>query len=338
MIRDFEDSPAMRTIRDLEDTPTMRMIRDLEDDPTMRMIRGLEDNPTMRMIRGLEDNPTMRTIRDLEDDPTMRMIRGLEDNPTIRMIRDLEDNPTIRMIRDLEDDPTMRMIRGLEDNPTMRMIRDLEDSPAMRLAQSLEGTFPQQMAHLFGAPDRSVNKIASCDPQVLEEVLDSVLSKDNLGSVLEEDVKSELSTLKHPDFDYSTLSTTGKWLALFIFVEVIMPIYLHFYLIPAIEDMKRNVEPNLVETATIQEVRKKARCLDYQSKALLSNCRFITGNGLRLRTGPSQKAEVITLLARGKIVDVIDSSNRSWLEVEVLVDGEYLKGWVARRYTSTFKR
>jgi len=49
------------------------------------------------------------------------------------------------------------------------------------------------------------------------------------------------------------------------------------------------------------------------------------------------KSEIITSLPIGSLVEVLDSSNRSWLLVEVEVNGELEQGWVFRRYTTYFK-
>ena len=49
------------------------------------------------------------------------------------------------------------------------------------------------------------------------------------------------------------------------------------------------------------------------------------------------KSEIITALPIGSLVEVIDKSHRSWLLVEVEIDGVLEQGWVSRRYTAYFK-
>jgi hypothetical protein len=49
------------------------------------------------------------------------------------------------------------------------------------------------------------------------------------------------------------------------------------------------------------------------------------------------KSNVITGLPIGTLVDVIDKANRSWLLVEVEVNGSIEQGWISRRHTVFFK-
>lgn len=66
---------------------------------------------------------------------------------------------------------------------------------------------------------------------------------------------------------------------------------------------------------------------------LLSSLRSVKGQGVRLRTGPSMKAEVIPVdLPDRATLEVLDSSNRVWLKVSVVAqDG--VEGWISRKYT-----
>ena len=67
----------------------------------------------------------------------------------------------------------------------------------------------------------------------------------------------------------------------------------------------------------------------------LGRLRFISGDNVRLRAGPSTKTKILDELTLGQVVTVI-SKKRNWIEVEY-EDGEYFHGWVFTRYTSKFK-
>jgi len=47
--------------------------------------------------------------------------------------------------------------------------------------------------------------------------------------------------------------------------------------------------------------------------------------------------ESVSTSSEVRLVELIDRSNRSWLFVEVEVDGELIQGWVSRKYTVYFK-
>ncbi len=83
------------------------------------------------------------------------------------------------------------------------------------------------------------------------------------------------------------------------------------------------------------------KSLHYQppevNKEQLKNFRIVIGSDVNFRKGPSMKSEIITKLPLGKLIEVLDRSNRSWLRVKVEIEGEKFIGWVSRRYTIYFK-
>jgi hypothetical protein len=152
-----------------------------------------------------------------------------------------------------------------------------------------------------------------------------------------ERIKHELSSFLDSDFDFSKLSDQGKRVLLFFFLHIIMPALVAVYVVPVIQDKMAEVEPLLMDADSKQGTLKKAKCLSSEAASLLNSCRFVLSDGLRLRIAPNRQADIILNLPRGKIVDVLDASRRSWLEIEVRIGEEYYQGWVARRYTGQFK-
>lgn len=66
--------------------------------------------------------------------------------------------------------------------------------------------------------------------------------------------------------------------------------------------------------------------------------RFITGNGVLLRSKPSTKSEILDELLLGQVVTVL-SKDRNWIEVTYKYEnGEAMSGWVFTRYTAKFIR
>lgn len=78
-------------------------------------------------------------------------------------------------------------------------------------------------------------------------------------------------------------------------------------------------------------------CQAKLSTDVLNNYRLVKGVGVRLRTLPSTKAEVIDIdLPNNAFLEVVDSSDRSWLQVSVVMqDG--VVGWISRKHTATLK-
>lgn len=66
---------------------------------------------------------------------------------------------------------------------------------------------------------------------------------------------------------------------------------------------------------------------------LLGGLRSVKGDGVRLRTGPSMKAEIIQVsISDRATLEVLDSSDRNWLLVSV-IGQEGVEGWISRKYT-----
>ncbi|MGQ4005173.1 SH3 domain-containing protein [Francisellaceae bacterium CB300] len=76
---------------------------------------------------------------------------------------------------------------------------------------------------------------------------------------------------------------------------------------------------------------------DAFNKQALKDYRITKVDSLNFRYKPSVKSDVITTLPLGTLTYVIDKSNRSWLFVEVDIDGDLIQGWISRRYTSRFR-
>jgi len=72
-------------------------------------------------------------------------------------------------------------------------------------------------------------------------------------------------------------------------------------------------------------------------KSLLAGFRVTTASQLRLRNASNKSAVIIGTLPQASLIEVLDGSNRSWLFVEVEMDGELKQGWVSRKYTAYFK-
>ena len=57
-----------------------------------------------------------------------------------------------------------------------------------------------------------------------------------------------------------------------------------------------------------------------------------------MREKPNMKSNIIDRLPIGTLIEIIGKSdNRSWLLVEVEINGEIEQGWVLRTYTEYFK-
>ena len=100
----------------------------------------------------------------------------------------------------------------------------------------------------------------------------------------------------------------------------------------------QKVQTGLQENKTPAEVRSYIRNPVHEvNKEQLKGYRVVTGSSVHLRKEPAMKSEIITKLPLGKLIKVLNKSNRSWLHVEVDIEEKMFVGWISRRYTTYFK-
>ena len=91
---------------------------------------------------------------------------------------------------------------------------------------------------------------------------------------------------------------------------------------------------NLSQKEKIKKIKKVEieKPIDYINKL-----RFICGDNVRLRYGPSKKSKILDKLHFGKVVRYV-SRNRRWIKIEYENDeGSLLHGWVYYKYVDRFK-
>lgn len=76
---------------------------------------------------------------------------------------------------------------------------------------------------------------------------------------------------------------------------------------------------------------------DLKKLLIQQNIRLTTADILHLRDNPNTHSHILEELPKNTLVKVLDKSQRSWLFVEVEINGNIEQGWIYRRYTAYFK-
>ena len=291
----------------------MRQIQEMYD----RIAVDLPDSSTMRQIQEMYD----RIAMSLPDSSTMRQIQEMYD----RIAVDLPDSSTMRQIQEIYD----RIAMSLPDSSTMRQIQEMYDRIAMSLPDS---STMRAIREFSNTPFDPVIKeiINDLDALELEQPDTSEYPDFDTDQSIQSEIQRELAGNK----DYNGLSNRAKSFLLSIFLQIFINIVSSLIIIPYIQ----KIQTDLQEKETLAEVRSYVRKPILKiNKELLKNHRIVIGSDVHFRKGPSMKSKVITKLSLGELVKVLDKSNRSWLYVEVDIEGEIFVGWVSRRYTTYVK-
>ncbi len=142
--------------------------------------------------------------------------------------------------------------------------------------------------------------------------------------------------------------------ALYALLSIILAIYLH---LDSLQDARDSEEQLLEQHGSTQEmlseldvnVHKLSTQLNtFQTEFNVlheklvagsdSETRYITAKrGAHLRIGPSVKLESIDVLPYHTKITVLDKSDRTWLQVEVEINGFPIIGWTNRKLTKPLK-
>ena len=158
------------------------------------------------------------------------------------------------------------------------------------------------------------------------------------GFTTDQDIQLEIQRELEGDSDYNALSESAKALLSYIYHYYFLPIFIGVVIVPMMMAYTQGVQTELQENKTPAEIRSYVRKpVHGVNKELLKGYRVTTASNVHLRKAPNMKSPIITKLPLGKLVEVLDKSKRSWLFVEVDIEGERFVGWVSRRYTTYFK-
>ncbi|ELU4011445.1 SH3 domain-containing protein [Vibrio vulnificus] len=238
------------------------------------------------------------------------------------------------------------------------------NSAALKQFGALDSVVNAATVKQFGALDSVVNSVALKQFSVLDLIANAVTLKqlnafdsivnasslmhfDTLNSLYTEQELSEFSevlsevgdTFQNGDSPQQDIENTFKKLPLFfllflkyLFNYIVMPLFVAVCLQPLLtEYLQNSSEPRRVQKSAIKKLPQNA---GIETTAVH---RFISGDGVRLRSSSSIKSEVISNLSFGQLVYVLEKE-RSWVKVAVpQKDGSTLEGWVFNEYTERFK-
>jgi hypothetical protein len=151
------------------------------------------------------------------------------------------------------------------------------------------------------------------------------------------EIDAELSKEVSTKTDFNDLSDNTKRILTYLYHYYFLPILLScisgYILHNALEAQKE-----LETKSSPYEIKSFVRSANGKIDRLaLKSYRVTTARSLNFRSESSMKSEIITTLPIGSLVEVVDKSHRSWILVEVEIDGELEQGWISRRYTAYFK-
>lgn len=292
-----------------------------------------------KSIQNILNPPWLEAIQRLQNQISPALLAGF-DSPTLQAARKLSDEveAAYRLVNNAN---TMRSAMALVANARMPTLPSI-DLNALKSAQAMVATSTIAKSLL---PQMEILKLAEEAKTLMSVVpLDEIQSgewDDDLQEIQAEglsfeSLKSEVSSDAQSFQDWSRREQAILIFFLTIIVNMLTNIG-SSYIYDAIK-AEKEIQKELSSKTSAAEIRGYVRHPKTGiDRDILKNYRVTTASNLNLRDAPSSKANVIETLPIGTMVEVQDSSNRSWLLVTVDVNGITTDGWISRRYTTYFK-
>jgi|26BtaG_2_1085354.scaffolds.fasta_scaffold18701_1 hypothetical protein len=174
----------------------------------------------------------------------------------------------------------------------------------------------------------------------LDEILATNLTTSDIEEISESslaEIDAKLSDEIKSITNFSLFSDKDKKYLSYIFHTYLLPflyLIIGVLITPHIQHAQQELNTLTTQKEVKAFIKSPSDTFDHQA---LKGHRFTIVNDLNLRDNFGMNSTITDTLPIGTVVRVIDKSNKSWLLVEVKINGELEQGWVLRRYTTYFK-
>lgn len=223
-----------------------------------------------------------------------------------------------------------RISSQLEKSSTFASIALQQSETMQKLTQFNELSSFSALTTLKNSPFNNINSKLLFD---VEQYPETQVAIDEPLLEIDQEIYEEVSSAS----DFNVLSNKSRKIILYLFHYYFLPLLLAHIYATYISTNAIEARKELQSVSTPVEAKSfvKSPSLGFE-RASLKGFR-VTFKRTNFREAPGMKSKVITTLPIGTLVEVIDKSNRSWLLVEVEIDGVLEQGWVVRRHTARFK-
>ncbi|MDT3778740.1 SH3 domain-containing protein [Nitrospira sp. MA-1] len=319
----LRESEALRSIKTLGESARLASLAFCESDlmKTARMVAessklaslAFRESDAMRLIKEMTESSRFAALA-LQESEAMKSFRAVAESTRLSAIA-FQQSETTKQLKCLAETSQLASI-ALKQSKAFEKLSQLSNLESFKaLSRLINSPFPEQASLAF-----------VIDMAYSEAIDDSLIE-------IDAEIREEISSVT----DFNALPEKTKSILLYLYHTYFLPVLLSCLSAYVMTNaVKAKIETVRVTTpgearAFVRETNRKF------DRSALKAFRITTANALNFRDNSSMKSEIITTLPVGTLVEVIDKSNRSWLLVEVEIDGELEQGWIFRRYTAYFR-
>ena len=334
-----QESPTIKIMQSIVESarrpslgglPTARMLQDLDKAASlMKHIR--QESSAMKAMQSIAESARQASVR--QQSQITNMIQDIAKSTRLPD-RLRQESPTIKIMQSIAESARQASVR--HQSQITSMIQDIANSTKLVDSLLQESNAMKALRQISNLPFSSIVREMQFPELSLPDIGQTEF--DNYSEPhfsIDQDAELEVQRELEGSNNYNLLSDRSKSYLMKFFLYFLLPIITN--LLSSVVIDTRMLQTELIEYKTTREVksyiRKGTHSID---KELLRGYRVLTGSAVRLRRIPNMKSEIVALLPLGTLIEVLNESNRSWLLVEVDVEGQRVVGWISRRYTKKF--
>lgn len=319
----FQEYEAIRSIRQLSESTKLASLAFSESE-LIKSARMVAESSKLALL-ALRESDALRSIRELTESSRFAAL-ALQESEALKSFRSIVESTRLSALA-FQQSETAKKLQTLAKSSQLESIALKQSEAFKNLSQLSNLASFKALSSLENSPFFKSSALAFSSGMPFPEAFDESLI------ALDAEVSVEISSVT----DFNALSEKTKSILLYLYHTYFLPIFLSclstYVMTNAVEARK---EAAAITTPSEARAFVKEPNENFD-RAALKGFRVITANALNFRENPGKKSKIITTLPVGTVVEVIDKSDRSWLLVEVEIDGILEQGWISRRYTAYFK-
>lgn len=319
----FHESETMRTIRRLSETTKMASLA-FNESGLMKSARIASESSRIASL-AFHESDAMKSVRQLTESSRLATL-ALQESDAMRSFRAVAESVRLSTLA-FRQSETMMQLQSFAKTSQLASIALQQSEAFKQISQISNLASFKALAGLDNSPFLKSEILVFASEVGKADIIDEHLK----------DIDARISAEISSQTDFNALSDKTKSILLYLYHYYFLPILLSClssYMMANAMEARKELE----SISTRAEVRQFTRAHSHNfDRSSLKRFRVTTAQYLHLRDGPSKQSEIITTLPIGSLIEVIDKSHRSWLLVEVEINGVLEQGWVWRRYTTHFK-
>lgn len=319
----FQEPKAMRSIRKLSESTKLASSA-FSNSELAKSARMVAESSKLASL-ALRESDAMRSIRELTESSRFAAL-ALQESEVLKSFRSIAESTRLFSVT-FQQSETAKQLQSLALSSQLASIA-LKQSEAFKHISQLSNLASfKALSSLENSPFFESSALAFSPEMDFSEALDESIIE------IDAEVSEEISSVT----DFNALSEKTKGILLYLYHTYFLPAFLSClsaYVMTNLIEARKEVVAITTPSEARAFVKEPNENFD---RTALKGFRVITSNTLKFRESPGMRSEIITTLPVGTLVEVIDKSDRSWLLVEVEIDGVLEQGWISRRYTAYFK-